>query len=228
MAPHQVSDPFPVYVVPATRTVMSVLQGCYITQYAQYLLIRNRDLVDGLITDAIWKIIRSCVTSILMLSIANVAIHVALAMGPKEDRALYEVFHTVVREELGISLEDYIVSDQGSAFRAICNRHRSEQFFCLSHFLVSLKLKVWSDEIGNLVRCRVLSDFQRFCATYEIRFAEALLSPQSPVARRLLKMLGRVELSFDMGRITIQDSQNWCSVSMMERLYTTSASSIGI
>jgi hypothetical protein len=106
---------------------MSVLQGCYITHYAQHLLIRNRDLGDGVIMDATWKIIRSCVASILMLSIANVAIPVALAMGPKEDRVLYELFHTVLREQLGISLEDYrVVSDQGSAVRAICNRHRNE------------------------------------------------------------------------------------------------------
>jgi hypothetical protein len=83
VAPHQVVDPFPVYVVPATRTVISVLQGCYITQYAQHLLIRNRDLVDGLIMDATRKIIGNCVASILMLSIANAAIPVALAMARK-------------------------------------------------------------------------------------------------------------------------------------------------
>jgi hypothetical protein len=169
--------------------------------------------------DATWKIIRSCVASILMLSIANVAIPVTLAIGRKEDRVLYGLFHNVVREELGISLEDYRgVSDQGSASRAVCNRHRNEQFFCLRHFLVSLKLNVWSDEIGNLVRCRVLLDCQRLCTTYEIRFAEALLSPQSPVARQLLKMLGKVGLSFDMSRTPIQDSQKWRSVSMMERV----------
>jgi hypothetical protein len=34
VAPHQVADHFPVYVVPATRTVLLVLQGYYITQYA--------------------------------------------------------------------------------------------------------------------------------------------------------------------------------------------------
>jgi hypothetical protein len=88
---------------------------------------------------------------------------------------------------------------------AIYIRHPNEQSFCLRHFLVSLKLKVWSDEIGNLVRWRVLPDFQRVCATYEIHFTEALLSPQSPVARRLLKMLDKVGLCFDMGRITLQD-----------------------
>jgi hypothetical protein len=167
--------------------------------------------------DATWKIIRSYVTSILMLSIANVATPVALAMGPTENRTLYEVLHTMVREELGISLEDHrIVSDQESASRAICDRHRNEQFFCLRHFLVSLK--VWSDAIGNLVRCRVLPDSRRLCATYKIRFAEALLSPQSPVARWMLKILDKVRFYFHMGRITIQNSQKWRSVSMMERV----------
>jgi hypothetical protein len=64
----------------------------------------------------------------------------------------------------------------------------------------------------------VFPDFQRLCVTDEIRFAEALLPPHSPVARRLLKMLGKIGLSFDMGRITIQDNQKWRSVSMMERV----------
>jgi hypothetical protein len=66
---------------------MSVLQGCYITQSAQHLLIQNRDLVDGIIMDATWKIIRSCVASIALLLIANAAIPVALAMGPKEEQS---------------------------------------------------------------------------------------------------------------------------------------------
>jgi hypothetical protein len=41
---------------------------------------RNAALIDGLVLDATWKIIRSYVASILILSTSNAGIPVALAM----------------------------------------------------------------------------------------------------------------------------------------------------
>jgi hypothetical protein len=145
--------------------------------------------------DATWKIIRSCVSSILMLSISNVGIPAALTIGSKQDKALYETFYSVFSEEFGISLMEYRVgSDQGRALRAVCALHGNEQFFCLRHFLVSLKLKIWSDEVGNLMRCPVCGDFECFCIICQRRFAETLVNRHSPEAIRLVKVLGNVGL----------------------------------
>jgi hypothetical protein len=169
--------------------------------------------------DSTWKIILSRVSPILMLSIVNVGIPVALTIGPKEDKALYETFYRVFSEEFVISLMEYrVVSDQGRALRAVYALHGNEQFFCLRHFLVSLKLKIWSDDVGNLIRCCVRGNFERLCAIYQRHFAEALVSRHSPKATRLVKVLGNMGLSFEEGRIVSQDGSKWRAVSMMERV----------
>jgi hypothetical protein len=183
------------------------------------MLNRNRAFIDGLLMDATWKIIRNAVTSILMVSIFNVGIPVALAVGPREDKALYEIFHKIFAEEFGITLNGLrVVSDRGSALQAICTSHDNDQFFCLRHFLVSLKLRMWSEEIGNLIRCRVVGDYGRLCAEYEPRFAEAITDPNSPQGKHLLKMLRMVGLGMTNGRIGVDDQVKWDAISMIKRV----------
>jgi hypothetical protein len=190
---------------------MSVLAGWYISPYAQALFTRNTEVIDGLLMDATWKIIPNGVSSILMLSISNVGIPVALAIGRKEDRAHYETFHTVLHEVLGIGLQGWkVVSDQGTALRSVCRQHRNEQFLCLRHFLVSLTRNVWSEEIGNLIRCGVSQDFDCLCAEYEPRFLQALEAGSgSPVAKRLRKLLANVGLGLISGHVAVVDGVKW-------------------
>jgi hypothetical protein len=217
---HVQGDPFPVYLDRGTGSLMSVLSGCYITPYAQALFLRNAELIDGLLMDATWKILRSCVSSILMVSISNVGIPVALALGPKEDRFLYELFYVTLREVFDIDLDHWrVVSDQGTALCSVCQHHQNDQFLCLRHFLRSLKHRMWSEEIGNLIRCRAPDDFERLCAEYQTRFSSALdIGPTSPEARRLRKLLGKVGLNVAAGRIIVVNHNKWRSISMMERV----------
>jgi hypothetical protein len=129
------------------------------------------------------------------------------------------MFYSVFSEEFGISLMEYrVISDKGRALRTVCALHGNEQFSYLRHFLVSLKLKIWSDEVGNFIRCRVRGDFERLCAIYQRRFAETLVSRHSPEMICLVKILGNVGLSFEEGRIIVQDGSKWRAVSMMERV----------
>jgi hypothetical protein len=58
----------------------SVFNGWSITQYADAPFIWNRPLIDVLLTDATWKLIRTGVVCILILSIADMGISVALAI----------------------------------------------------------------------------------------------------------------------------------------------------
>jgi hypothetical protein len=63
-----------------------------------------------------------------------------LAIGPKENKTLYETFYTILRDHFNINLNGYHeVSDQGTVLRAVCIDHENQQFLCLHHFLVSLK-----------------------------------------------------------------------------------------
>jgi hypothetical protein len=194
--------------------------ACYLNPYAEALFRRNADLIDGLLIDATWEIIPNCVASILMLSTSNVGIPVALAIGPKDDRALDETFDAVLHDRFAIELGDWrVVSDQGTALRSVCTQHGSDQFPCLRHVLVSEKRKVWSDEIGNLIRCRVGDDFARLCAEYEPRLSRALdAGSGSPGVKRLGKLLARVGLGLRWGRIAILDMGKWRALLMMERV----------
>jgi hypothetical protein len=56
----------------------------------------NIDVIDGLLMDATWKIGRSDVSSILTFSMDNVGTPVALALRPKGDRAISDIFYVTV------------------------------------------------------------------------------------------------------------------------------------
>jgi hypothetical protein len=78
---------------------------------------------------------------------------------------------------------------------------------------------MWSEEIGNLIRCRVSQDFDRLCAEYEPRFLQALEAGfESPGTKRLLKLLANVGLRLTFGHIAIVDDVKWRAVSMIERI----------
>jgi hypothetical protein len=132
---------------------------------------------------------------------------VALAVGRKADRAFYQTFRTVLHEVLGIGLQGWnVVSDRGTTLRSVYRQRRNEQFLCLRHFLVSLKRKVWSEEIGNLIRCGVSQDFDCLRAEYEPRLLQALEAGSgSPVAKRPRKLLANFGLGLISGHVVVVD-----------------------
>jgi hypothetical protein len=74
-----------------------------------------------------------------------------------------------------------VASDQGTALCSICQQHQNDHFFCLRHFLHSLKRQMWSEEIGNLTGCRAPDSFGLRSAECRIRFSRALeIEPTSP------------------------------------------------
>jgi hypothetical protein len=138
-----------------------------------------------------------------------------LAFGPVEDFNLYETFHRVFKQLLGIDLNGYrVVCDQGSALRAVCKEHKNPQFFCLHHVLVNLTRKRFSEEVGNLVSCRVREDYDRLCAVYTPTFAAA----EGANARQLVRTLAKVGLAFESAEIRQGNPSLWESVSMMTRV----------
>jgi hypothetical protein len=175
-------DPFPVYIDRESKSLVSVMKGCYVTPFMPALFTRNRHLIDDILMDATWKIIRVYVASILMLSICHFGIPVMLDLGSREDKALSETFYTILKDHFHINLNGYrVVSDQGTTLCVVCIDHEKQQFLCLRHFLVSVKRKMWSHEAGTLIHCRVRDDFQQVWTEYAPRFAEALQNPSCPV-----------------------------------------------
>jgi hypothetical protein len=208
-------DPFPIMFDQSSQSLKSVLKGCYVTPYAEALMKQNRELIDGLLLDATFKIIPNAVASIMNVSICNVGVPLAVAFGPVEDVNLYETFHRVFKQLFGIDLNGYrVVCDEGSALRSVCQDHENPQFFCLHHVLVDLKRKAFSDEVGDLVRCRVPGDYNRLCAVYAPIFAAA----EGADAQQLFRTFAKVGLAFESGEIRQSKPALWASVSMMTRV----------
>jgi hypothetical protein len=128
--PHSRDDSFPVYIHQESKSLVSVIKDCYVTPCMLALFMRNQHLIKGILMDATWKIIRVSVASILILFIRNVGILVMLAIGPKENKALYEAFCIILQDRFNINLNGYhAVSDQGTVLRAVCINHDNQQFF---------------------------------------------------------------------------------------------------
>jgi hypothetical protein len=122
--------------------------------------------------DTTWRIIRLYVASILTVVIGNLEIQIAFSFGPVKDTRLYDTFYTTLRELFDFDLSAYIIEfDQGSALRAICTKCQNAHLMCLRHLLVALGRGLFADEIGNLVRCRCDTDFERVKVLYEQLFA---------------------------------------------------------
>jgi hypothetical protein len=58
-----------------------ISNGCFVTQFALSLFCDNRHLIDGLMMDMTWRVLRLYITSILMVAICNVGIPAAVAFG---------------------------------------------------------------------------------------------------------------------------------------------------
>jgi hypothetical protein len=149
--------------------------------------------------------------------IGNVGIPIALSFGPVEDTELYEMFYTILRELFGFDLSTYIIeSDQGSALRAICRKYQNSHLACLRHLLVALGRGPFAFEIGNLVRCRSQTDFNRTKELYENLFSSVAETNQSA----LDKALRKVGLAMRNGVIIVENEERWHEVSMLERVET--------
>jgi hypothetical protein len=175
-------DPFPVFVDGTSRTSLNGVRQSYITPFADALFTGNMNLLEDILIDATFKIIRRCVASILMICIANVEVPVVLSSA----RA--------------ISLERYhVVCDQGTALHSVYDAHHNARLVCLSHLLVSLKTRSFTDEVGNLVRYRVAADFGPLGAVCASIFA-ALAALR---VCQLKESFAKVDLAFLEGYIVV-------------------------
>jgi hypothetical protein len=134
---HSRDGPFLFYIDRESKSLVSVIKGCYVTPFAPMLFTRNQHLIDDSLMDATWKIISFSVVASLMLSICNVGILVMLPIGLKEDKALCETFYAIRQDHFNINLNGYrAVSNQGTALRTVRTDHENQQFLCLRDFLV--------------------------------------------------------------------------------------------
>ena len=195
----------------------AIIDGVYISPYANSILKDNGDLIDGLIMDTTWKIMKNYVTSILVASSFNVSIPLGFSFGPAETKELYELLFSFFKSKLDIDLSVYVIeSDQGSALRAVCEDHGNEHLACLRHLLVSLKNDEYGYQVGNLVKCHTDFEWDLLIKDYTIEFS-AEKDPKK--FEELIRKLHKVGLDFADNAITILDEDRWKQVSQKERKF---------
>ena len=168
--------------------------------------------------DTTWKTIHKYVTSLLMCSSYNVGVSTAFAFGGSEDKDLYNMFIDKFNSLLGIDLKQYIVeSDQGSALRSVCDKFNQLHLACLRHFKVSLKTYKFSLQISNLISVRSQQELDNLMKIYETEFSQIT---DSNDMKRLSIQLHKIGLTFNDGKLKIEEENIWKRVSMLARIPT--------
>lgn len=68
--------------------------------WARSLFVDNRKMIDGIILDMTWRILRPYVSAVLKVCIRNVGVPVAVSFGPSESTELYQKFYDLFRDLL--------------------------------------------------------------------------------------------------------------------------------
>jgi hypothetical protein len=111
------------------------------------------------------------VTTIIMAVYRNMAVSLGFTFGAAETVGLYEQHFGAFNALVGIDLSYCILeSDQGSALCSLCTSKGQDRLSCLRHFLLSLKQKEFSCQIGNIVKCRAEDEFENLRRIYKAEF----------------------------------------------------------
>jgi hypothetical protein len=179
----------------------SILREYHVSPWTQSILQEN--VIDGLMLDTTWHVIRQSVTTIVMAVYCHVGVPLEFALGVAETMELDQQHYDAFTELFAIDLSRYILeSDQGSELSAICTRHDQIQLICLRYFLLSLKLKEFGLAVGNLVKFRTQDEFESLTRVYEIEFRKVRDQKRLDLLARNLKRAGLV---FITDEIVIED-----------------------
>lgn len=104
------------------------------------------------------------VTSFLVCLIRNTEVPIGFSFCYRETSELYELLYTACKDNLSFDISCFdVISDMGKGLRAFCVAHSMCQFICLRHFLIALKRKPFSFQVGLLVKAKNHSEFVQTC-----------------------------------------------------------------
>lgn len=191
-----------------------IIRGCYISPYAQSILKDNFTLIDGIMIDGTFKVLKHYVTCLIVCISFNTSIPIGFSFSPIEDCKLYDSIFKTFLEITGIDISNFIIqSYQGSSLNSICTKYDCKHLICLRHLLDNLKKKKYVFEASKLVSCKCAKDFEVLSGRFNNIFSK--LSATEKV--KLNKTLNKIGISFINDEITITDIDTWDSVSMINR-----------
>jgi hypothetical protein len=192
----------------------SLVRGCFIISYAKSILKCND--IKCIVMDTTFRIFPLYTTAFLFAVYSNTGIPLAYSFARTESTKIYSIFFDAFKIFLGVDLSIYkLLSDQGSALKAVANEKGCRHFFCLRHALKSLGTDLFSFEVGELIKAKTLEDFTSLKTEFENRFQT--LIPHSENYKRLNQKLKKVGLVYSENQIIINDHNKFQSFSMAFR-----------
>jgi hypothetical protein len=192
----------------------SILTGCFINKYARFILESNE--IDHLVMDTTFSILPLYVTAFLFGVVRNTGIPLALCFSQKETKTIYSTFFDAFKIFCDISLAKYkLLSDQGSALKAVAKEKNMDHYFCLRHALKSLGDGLFAYEAGQLIQCKTFEDFQKLKQIFERKFQDNISDQQT--MNQLNRMFKKIGLCYNDFRIEISNHTKFHQFSMIFR-----------
>lgn len=186
-----------------------VIRGCYISPYAKSILEDNSNIIDGLMFDGTFKILKHYVTCIIMAISFNTAIPVGFTFSPFEDQFLYDNIFKTFLEILSIDISKFTIeSDQGKHLVDICKKYNCNHLCCLRHLLCNLQKKKYGFEVSKLISCKCSQDFNTLCNEFNLIFKKKSDSQKE----NFEQTLNYVGLTFTDNEISVIDPDRWDEV----------------
>ena len=191
-----------------------VLRGCYVSPFGQSIL-NQTALIDGLMIDGTFKVLKNYVTCIVMCIVRNTGIPVGFSFSTIEDVELYDLVFETFLEITGVDLTQFVIeSDEGKCLMKSLTAHNCKHLSCLRHLLANVQKKKYGYEVSKLVCCRCSKDFETLSGQFNSIFND--ISKASDL-NALEETLNYVGLTFQNKEIDFFDLQRWSEVSMIQR-----------
>lgn len=192
-----------------------ILKRIYYSPFA-YHLVKN-SLVQGMMLDTTWSVLKNYVVSIPTVIIRNVGLPIGFSFSLVEDFEIYDDFFKVFMDVFGYPISSFIKtieSDQGSALQSAVKEQGMNHLCCLRHLLVSLGRGKFSSQMGNLVSAASEKDFNSLKQIYQDSWKSITDEQELEVLNQLLNKVG---LQMNKSEITYFDEERWKQVSMIHR-----------
>lgn len=192
-----------------------ILRGAYLSPYAQSIFKDNSELIDGVLLDGTFKILKHYVTCIITVVSHNTSIPIGFTFSPVEDTKLYDSVFETILEILNVDLSKYIIeSDKGSSLKASCDSRFVTHLKCLKHLQTNLRKKKYGFEASELVSSRCQKDYVTLTRRYNSIFKDIKSKKEITILNNTLQKIG---IQFINDELTITEPDLWNSVSMIMR-----------
>ena len=153
-----------------------------------------------------------------MASICNVGIPLAFSFGPGEDKTIYKMFYDIFKEVIDIDLTKYTIeSDRGSSLMALAADLDMEHLSCNHHMLRSLKSTEFSQQVGELISCKCITDFEILKKHYAEEFSEYIGTEKLETLNYVLMKCGLI-FDEENKEIKVYDDILWDHISLLNRI----------